>query len=120
MDDPLAVFDPPSLLDRCMGDTTVALTLLTMFEERLHGSVAEICDLFEQGVPLVKIARAAHSLKGSAGDLSALRLHQAAARLEEALRKDQRSEASVWVLRVKQEAQSFLELLPYVRSTLAE
>ncbi|MEX2139376.1 MAG: Hpt domain-containing protein [Pirellulales bacterium] len=79
------VFDLDALVDRCMGDASLAAKLLGRFGERLLTSVAEIETSLAAG-DRSEVLKQAHTLKGEAGSLSAVRLQQAAAELETRLR----------------------------------
>ena len=74
--------DLPSLLQRCGGRSELAARLLAAFAAQLPGQVAAVQDAADDPTQL---ARAAHALKGTAANLSALPLAEAAAAVEAAL-----------------------------------
>ena len=85
---PLAqVYDLPSMLKRCMDDRELAALLFEKFHTRLPAQLSEIeCRLRANDFPAAQSL--VHSLKGEAGSLSAGRLHEAAARVQDVLRSN--------------------------------
>jgi CheY-like chemotaxis protein len=73
--------DTPSLLDRCMGKTSLAERLLEKFSEQLATRVEDLRRTLDRRDPAA-LARLAHSIKGSAANMSAAPLAQLAAQLE--------------------------------------
>jgi HPt (histidine-containing phosphotransfer) domain-containing protein len=82
---PAQVYDLPTMLKRCMDDRELAAMLFEKFHSRLPANLKEIDRRLEAG-DLPAAQSLVHSLKGEAGSLSATRLHEAAARLQDALR----------------------------------
>jgi two-component system, sensor histidine kinase and response regulator len=79
-------FDLAALVDRCMGDAGLAARLLGRFGERLSTSVGEIQNSVNAG-DRSEVLKQAHTLKGEAGSLAAVRLQESAAQLEACVRK---------------------------------
>ena len=79
------IFDLDALVDRCMGDAVLAAKLLDRFGERLSTTVAELERSLAAG-NRTEVLRQAHTLKGEAGSLAAVRLQQSAAELETYMR----------------------------------
>jgi two-component system sensor histidine kinase/response regulator len=78
-------FDNQVLLERCLGTLSVAELILTEFEKQAVSDVRHIEMLVETG-DAVRLAQVAHALKGAAGILSAERLHDVVAEIEEMAR----------------------------------
>jgi len=105
------------LMDRCMGDASIAASLLTRFGQRLLGEVVEIercvaCADWSEAVKRV------HTLKGEAGSLAANRLHQAAAELEHCLRIEGFADALRFTTALRAEAEQCSQVVPRVLDTL--
>ena len=81
-----SIFDLDALVDRCMGDAGLAARLLDRFGDRLPITVAA-ANRSLAAQDRSEVLRQAHTLKGEAGSLSAVRLQQAAAELETSVRK---------------------------------
>jgi two-component system, sensor histidine kinase and response regulator len=79
--------DLRTLVERCMGDASLAGRLLERFRDRLPGAVAEIERCLDEA-NWTEASKRAHSLKGEAGSLAAHELHRAAAALEKHLKSD--------------------------------
>jgi CheY-like chemotaxis protein/HPt (histidine-containing phosphotransfer) domain-containing protein len=75
--------DVPSLLRRCQGKASLAERLLVKFENQLPGQLAELRELLGAG-DRAALGRLAHTIKGTAANLSVERLRSAAASLEAA------------------------------------
>ena len=74
-------FDLGALLDRCMGDQSFRDRLLAKFPEQALATVQKLAECFATG-DAKQAARAAHTLKGTAANLSASTLQKLAAELE--------------------------------------
>ncbi len=70
-----------SLLRRCRGKAPLAERLLAQFEEQLARQLSELTDSLERRDSAV-LARLAHTVQGTAANMSATRLSEAAAALE--------------------------------------
>lgn len=81
--EPLArqVLDAAALLERIEGDTALLADLARLFREESPKWLAAMRDAIDRG-DAPTLERAAHTLKGSAGNLAAHRTAQAALRLE--------------------------------------
>jgi len=89
---PTVVFDVEELMDRCLNDPDFATEMLRMFHQQADQLVQKVVRLVEAGT-MEDAAKAAHSLKGTAGNLAAKRVHPIAAEMERLLRREQLSAA---------------------------
>jgi CheY-like chemotaxis protein/HPt (histidine-containing phosphotransfer) domain-containing protein len=80
--------DLDSLLERCLGDADLCRRVLRMFADGLATQRRQIDDA-AAAADMRLLANAAHALKGSAGDVSAFPLWEAAAELEQLARNGQ-------------------------------
>ena len=78
------VFDKPSLLERVGGDEEICAEILKIFIEDVPERLKEMENSLVQG-DNDTLKRGAHTLKGAAGNVSALMLREAASRLEAAV-----------------------------------
>jgi len=113
-----SVIDPQALLDRCMGETSAASALLTMFHERLPRSVADISAGLMDRQALNATLRKVHTLKGNAGNLSADRLYRVAALLESTLRREAFTDVPMLLQDLQREADAVRSAIPAVLETL--
>src|SRR5947199_5837207 len=104
----VAVFDAPSFLERCMGDAASAISLLSTFGNRLPLAISDIGEHLADLRDVGEVARKVHTLKGNAGNLSAVGLYHAAARLEDVLRSQQLAQVSSRLKNLQHEAERFL------------
>ena len=75
--------DSASLLERCMGDPGFVCMLLRKFGAQLESLMTQV-DAAATSGEFPSICKVAHSLKGSAGNLSAVEVAAGAKRLEDA------------------------------------
>jgi Amt family ammonium transporter len=99
-----------SLLERCLGDAEFCRDVLNEFVQRSGDSRRAIDEASSTGGPA--LARAAHALKGAAGNLSANRLRQAAGQLERVAVTGQEPTISAVMADVERELQNFLDAIP--------
>lgn len=92
-------YDLGSLSARCLGNLDFAISLLDRFAAGAETSIERLRTAAERG-DLPDLAREAHSLKGSAANLSADSLRDAAASLEAACRSGARDEGVAAVERL--------------------
>ena len=111
--DDAAPIDIASLQDRCMGDRELMREVLAEFEttaadmrDRLSGAVAE--------GDVVGASRAAHALKGCAGNLSAGRLQSIASTIERAARAGDVDAARDEVAAMASEIARVIDFVPTV------
>ncbi len=78
--------DLEEFTDRCMGKPHLVRDLLQMYSEAVDERIVELSQLLAEG-EISKVASAAHSVKGMSANVSANRVQQVAARLEEAARQ---------------------------------
>ena len=83
--------DLQSALHRVNGNKSLLRRLLSLFATEHRRAKKMILETIESN-ELLKAANLVHSITGSAGNLSATRLHACAAALEDALRKENRKE----------------------------
>ena len=84
------VLNMNELSERCMGDRPFIDELLKIFVKKARSNVTRISESIAAG-QVDDVARVAHELKGSAGNVAAVRLSQAVAELEAAARTRQRT-----------------------------
>ena len=107
-----SVFDPAGLVERCMGESSVAFGLLGLFRDRLPGTITEIRDRLLTLNDVPGALATLHTLKGNAGNLCAGRLYGAAAHLEQALRHEKSADTAARLADLQHEANRFLRALP--------
>jgi PAS domain S-box-containing protein len=83
----LSGIDVKQALARCAGDQELLLEILGYFSATYHQVGPEIQTALSRG-DRQRAQFLAHSLKGAAGSISAMQLHQAAGQLEKVLRSD--------------------------------
>jgi Amt family ammonium transporter len=77
----ISVIDYESLLDRCMGDPQLVAKIALKFDARSRETWEKLSTEFKAG-NAAETARLAHSMKGAAANLSAVRLAELAAQIE--------------------------------------
>jgi CheY-like chemotaxis protein len=97
-----AVLDFDELHERCMGDRQFIDELLQIFVKKARTNVTRISESIANGES-DELARAAHELKGSAGNVAAVRLSEAVGLLEVAARERQDQDYAELGERVSQE-----------------
>ena len=105
-----AVLDMDELRERCMGDAPFIDELLKIFIKKARCNVTRISESIAAG-QVDDLARAAHELKGSAGNVAAIRLSQAVAELETAARTRTEQDFSLLGERVTRELNSCEQLI---------
>jgi HPt (histidine-containing phosphotransfer) domain-containing protein len=106
-----AVCDLELLVDRCMGDDSLAADLLGRFSERLPKTVAEIERLAAE-TRWADGLKCIHSLKGEAGSLAAARVQQAAIELETCMRSTRVDDVAGRVGALAAASEQFQQALP--------
>ena len=76
-----SAIDFESLLARCMGDRALVAKIAQKFHDRSVVTMQQLRTGFEAGDP-AETARLAHSMKGAAANLSAIKLSELAAQIE--------------------------------------
>lgn len=112
-------FGGPEFVERCMGNTSIALTILEKFETQLRDNAREMSDQLERK-DAVNLARTAHALKGAAGAVAASALMTLAGELEMLARQDQLDASLQAFSRLKAELDSCVECLPAIRSSISK
>jgi Amt family ammonium transporter len=105
-----APLDLASLKRRCLGTQELVGRLVMQFAERLPGIATAIEEAVSRN-QLKEAAAQAHSLKGSAANLSALRLQQVAGDLETTCRARDHLLAVSDVVRIRREVDRCLEFI---------
>ena len=110
--------DAASLLDRCVGSIELALKVLSQFESKLADDVRAI-ESSIAAADSATLVRAAHTLKGTAANLSARSLSSVAAEIEQMARAQDLAAAARATDRLWLQARECLAELPAVRACLS-
>jgi HPt (histidine-containing phosphotransfer) domain-containing protein len=113
------VYCLPTFVQRCMGDKELACVLFEKFHARLPDQINGIDRCLAQQDFSGAQSRV-HSLKGEAGSLSAVKLHTAAAALQDALRRGETTNLQPLVDSLHAEAQQCLAAYSTALAALAE
>jgi Amt family ammonium transporter len=105
-----SVLDIEELQERCLGDRPFIDELLKIFVKKARSNVMRISESIASG-RIDDVARAAHELKGSAGNVAAGRLSQAVAELEVAARTGNEQNYSELGQRVTRELASCEQMI---------
>jgi HPt (histidine-containing phosphotransfer) domain-containing protein len=106
------VFERQRLIDRCMGKLELAERLVKILSEGLPSDLLDLQSAMDSG-DIAKVASLAHRMKGTAANMCAERLSNAAADLERAARSsDLQVVAGSW-LGLQQEIGVLLEALKH-------
>jgi Amt family ammonium transporter len=108
--------DSQSLLDRCMGNVELMSQLLAAFEPEIGRDVQRLDDAIQAG-DIPRIANVAHTLKGSAANLSAARLSAWASEIEQAARRKDEHNYGELLNELRAEFERCLAFLPELNST---
>jgi HPt (histidine-containing phosphotransfer) domain-containing protein len=104
------VFERQRLIDRCMGKLELAERLVKILSEGLPSDLLDLQSAMDSG-DIAKVASLAHRMKGTAANMYAERLSNAAANLERAARSsDLQVVADSW-LGLQQEIGVLMEAL---------
>jgi PAS domain S-box-containing protein len=115
---PVPPFDTQMLLQRCLGNLSVAEMILEEFEKQAVGDVRHIEMLVDAG-DAHRVAQVAHSLKGAAVVLSADSLRDVIAELEQMARAVDWAGVRGRLPQLKSEAERCVRFLPVSRQALA-
>jgi signal transduction histidine kinase/CheY-like chemotaxis protein len=110
-------FTVSALRERCTGNATLALSILDKFEAQLNEASARIENSLREG-NATEVARVAHSLKGTAGVLSAEALRAGLAELEQFGRKQELERAQTCFANLRQEIERCADYASQARSEL--
>jgi Amt family ammonium transporter len=105
-----AILDFEQLHERCMGDRPFIDELLQIFVRKARTNVTRISESIARGES-DELARAAHELKGSAGNVAAVRLSEAVGLLEVAARERQDQDYTELGERVSRELASCEQMI---------
>jgi HPt (histidine-containing phosphotransfer) domain-containing protein len=94
--------DFDSLVQRCMSDSQFARAMLLMFAEQAPLMVNDLRAGLTAG-DAARAAKAAHTIKGSAANVSAQQLSACAAAIEDACRSGEMGTISEWMNRLNDE-----------------
>jgi two-component system sensor histidine kinase/response regulator len=97
-----AVLDVAALLDRCSGNSDLALKILDKFEGQVAGLIAQLHGCAQKD-DAAQLARVAHTMKGTAGVIGAEPLRLALAELEQLGRKNALVEVPASLQRLQDE-----------------
>jgi HPt (histidine-containing phosphotransfer) domain-containing protein len=111
--------DSDALLRRCNGKPVLAKKLLDIFQERAGGQIEEMRRLGEQQ-DSAALSRLAHSIKGSAANLSAESMHCRAIELEALIAASDAAGLSKGVENLVAEIQGLLAYIPKATEQLNE
>ncbi|HEY1921492.1 MAG TPA: ATP-binding protein, partial [Tepidisphaeraceae bacterium] len=118
-DEPVEIppFDVTAFLERCTGNSSLALTILEKFEKQTGSLLAELtANLAEKNAQ--QCARLSHTLKGSAGIVAADAIRKAAGEVEDASRANAMEAVEASVGKLREEVQRCMSYLPQLRSEL--
>jgi len=110
-------FTLSALRERCTGNTTLALSILEKFELQLNQAAAQIEYSLQEG-DAAEVARVSHSLKGTAGVLSAEALRSGLAELEQYGRKEELERAQSCFANLRREIERCADYATQARSEL--
>lgn len=107
----LAVFDRSAFMSRVQDDREMAELIIEAFLEEIPGEAPRLEGALATG-ELETIRQLAHKIKGSAGNLGALRLHKLAQQIEQAASQEaKREKLNELIPRLKREFQSLEGML---------
>lgn len=112
--DQIHPLDPAALLERCMGDASIADVLLTKLETQLLRDLR----ILESAVPQGDVgatARVSHALKGAAGTVAAEPIRALASSIESLAKRGLLDDASAELDRLRDEIDRCIAFLPQAR-----
>jgi CheY-like chemotaxis protein/HPt (histidine-containing phosphotransfer) domain-containing protein len=115
----LPPIDPAALLERCMGNVAFVEKILEKFREQSLQTIEQLVKDVASG-NAEAASRVAHSLKGTAANLSAVPLQNAAARIERFARADDLESARQEIDLVRNELDRCLQYLPKALAEVAD
>jgi PAS domain S-box-containing protein len=113
-----APFAIDELLDRCMGSTSTALTIIDEFEKQVAHDLPELASNLAGGDG-ARAAKVAHALKGAAGVLSATAVHHSAAELERLCRAGNLANVDALLSQLREQVRECIEFIPGARTTIS-
>jgi signal transduction histidine kinase/DNA-binding response OmpR family regulator len=111
-------FDIDSLIARCSGNSTLAVSILEKFEKQTASLVADIEKSIASG-DADRTAKLSHTLKGSAGMVGADSIRAVAAELEQLGRRSELEAASQTLGSLRDAVEKCVSELPAVRHELS-
>jgi|WetSurMetagenome_2_1015567.scaffolds.fasta_scaffold699493_2 two-component system, sensor histidine kinase and response regulator len=103
-----SAIDLPALMDRLAGDRDLLKELIGLYLEDEQALLDEVAAAIASGDP-ARLARSAHTLKGSVGNFCSAAAHRAAAALEAAGRANQMDAAGTLFSRLVAELDAVRE-----------
>lgn len=105
------------LLERCMGNASIASIIIDKFEKQLHADVNRLKSLCAEG-DVGQVAHTAHALKGAAGATGARAVYTLAGQVERAAREHRLDTVAADLAALCHEIDLCLRHLPLVRERL--
>ncbi len=114
-------FDRDEFLQRCFGDTDMAIEILDLFTNRAPQNLQQIDEAIGQCNRL-KLVQLAHAIKGVAGNLSAAKLHQLSHHVDHQYRNAATDEATLLAdaKALRAELTACLDAVPALRDSLVQ
>jgi HPt (histidine-containing phosphotransfer) domain-containing protein len=106
-----------AFLERCTGNSTLAMSILDKFEKQVRSSIAEVQTHLENGNGK-QAARVLHAMKGTAGIVEADNLRLRLSELEQLAKTDALDSAEAAMNALKDEITRCADYLPAARSEL--
>ena len=100
------IFDKNGLFERAMGDKELAQELIDLFFDHVPGKIDDLEKALEHKNN-DSIKQLAHNLKGSAGNIGAIKLQETALKLENAGKANNINEAILLVSEIKHRFEAF-------------
>jgi HPt (histidine-containing phosphotransfer) domain-containing protein len=104
-------FDLPELLGRCLDDKDFAAEMLDIFSRQVPELMSKLNDALQQQA-WADAAKAAHTLKGSSGNIAAKQMHTLAAELEHKLRAAELAGTEKLIADFRQTVDACLKAVP--------
>jgi Amt family ammonium transporter len=119
LEESLAPLNIEALMELCMGNTGVAVTVLDEFEAQISGDLEKIQSSISKH-DAKETAAVAHGLKGAAGMLHAEAIYRTAAELEKRSRATDVANLSQLLESLSHEIERCLAYLPQARGVVSE
>jgi len=103
------IFDEDGFLRRLMGDREIAKLILDNFVENFPQQIESLKESISKS-DIAKVKRLSHSIKGSSGNLGAMRLQAAAAEIESACAGEDLNTAAMQLPKLSEQFQQFREV----------
>jgi HPt (histidine-containing phosphotransfer) domain-containing protein len=103
--------DVPSLFDRCMNDSAFVKEILDLFREQAVANLSALAQALEAG-DAEQVWKLAHTLKGSAANVSADHLSETFAEIEQVAHKEAFDRAKAMLVEVRNEFDRVVAFFP--------